>query len=87
MIGMAAKDLQYMLVRWIGEETLSVLPSCKSRGGDIPIVGLTGDFRWSGRYYEGEILALSGRLSSYIYSYVASYYRAIASINMLDLYS
>ena len=57
---MAAKNLQFMLVRWLEEETLSVLLSCKTRRGDIPVVGLTGDFKWSGRFYEGEILAISG---------------------------
>ena len=55
---MAARKL--MLVRWMGEETLSIIPSCKTRDGDKPTVGLSGDFKWCGRYYEGEILALSG---------------------------
>lgn len=50
-----------MLVRWIGEETLSVIPASKTRDGDTP-VGLTGNFKWTSKYYEGQILALSGEL-------------------------
>lgn len=50
----------YLLVRWIEEENLSILPCTASRSADKHYVGALDDFKWSGHYYEGEILKISG---------------------------
>ena len=63
---MAAKyEAKYMLIRWIGEENLSVVVAAKDKVGDPPFVGKIGDFKWAGKFYEGEVLALSGMAELY----------------------
>ena len=59
---MMAVKKTLMLIRWIGEESLSIIPATENRSGDAPVVGRNGDFKWGGKYYEGEILALSREL-------------------------
>ena len=59
---------KYTLVRWLGEETLSVMPanSVRSTHSSNVYPGGIADFKWGGgggggKYFEGEILALSGK--------------------------
>ena len=60
---MAAEyEAKYMMIRWIGEENLSVVVVAI---GDPPFVGKIGDFKWAGKFYEGEVLALSDMAELY----------------------
>ena len=52
----------YLLIRWIAEENLSILPCTAARSKDKLYVGAVDDFKWSGHYYNGEILKISGQL-------------------------
>lgn len=56
----AAKKL--CLVRWVEEETLSVCSSSGIREGQTAYVGAFAEFKWGGKYYEGEVLEMSGKL-------------------------
>ena len=67
---MSGKKLSLMLLRWIGEESLSILKAAKNRSGEEPKVGRTGEYKYDGKFFEGEILALSGKYAR-IYSYYA----------------
>ena len=71
-----AANKTFMLVRWIGEESLSVIPATENRNGDTPIVGRCGEFKWGGKFYEGEILALSGKLHQHQISFNYVYMRS-----------
>lgn len=51
---------KYILVRWIDEENLSVLPVSAIHPGQTVSHGAFGEFKWGGKYYEGEILGVSG---------------------------
>jgi len=50
------------LVRWVEDETLSVLPTSAIQVGQTAYVGAFGDFKWGGKFYEGEVLQMSGEL-------------------------
>ena len=60
-VKMAAKPKKFILVRWLEEETLSVLTSTSVRQGQKSYVGALGDFKWGGKFFEGEVLSLSGK--------------------------
>ena len=49
----------FVLVIWIEEENLSVLPESASRTGKREYLGAIGEFKWCGNYYEGETLGIS----------------------------
>ena len=51
---------KYVLVMWVGEETLSVMPSATIRSDHKLFVGTCAEFKWRGKYYEAEVLELSG---------------------------
>ena len=44
---------KFVLVRWIEEETLSVLAASAIRHGKNVYVGVFGEFKWAGKFYEG----------------------------------
>jgi len=50
----------YLLMRWVEDESLSIISSTAARSADKLYVGATGDFKWSGRFYNGEVLGISG---------------------------
>ena len=52
--------MAFILVRWLEEENLSVLQATAPRPGDKVYVGAFGEYKWGGKYYEGEILGVSG---------------------------
>jgi len=58
---MSGKKLSLMLLCWIGEESSSILKAAKNCGGEEPTVGRTGEHKYDGKFFEGEILALSGK--------------------------
>ena len=51
---------KYALVRWVGEETLSVVLLTTARKTEKVYSGSFTEFKWGGKYYEGEVLKLSG---------------------------
>ena len=52
---------KYALVRWVGEETLSVvLSSTTARKSEKVYSGSFTEFKWGGKQYEAEVLKLSG---------------------------
>ena len=42
------------------DEMLSVCSSSAIREGQTAYVGVFGDFKWAGKFYEGEVLQMSG---------------------------
>lgn len=50
-----------LLLRWVGEESVSIEPSSSAKPGVKLQVGVLGEFKWnrSRHYYYGEILAIS----------------------------
>jgi len=48
-----------MLVCWLEEETLNVVPSSNIAEGQTATVGSFCDVKWGSKYYEGEILSIS----------------------------
>ncbi len=53
-------DKKFALVRWVEEETLSVMSATSLRAGQKMYTGAFADFKWAGKYFEGEVLAVSG---------------------------
>ena len=62
---LSKKEKKYLLVRWIADETLSVLADSASRPGQKLYVGAEGSFKWAGKYYKGEVLGISGDYTSF----------------------
>lgn len=54
---------KFVLIRWMEEETLSVLATKSVRQGQQVYAGAFGEFKWGGKFYEGEVLSLSGKLN------------------------
>lgn len=52
---------KFCLLRWLAEEQVSVVPSSSIRPGQKCYVGAIGEFKWQGKFYEGEVLKLSGQ--------------------------
>lgn len=52
---------KFALVRWLEEETLSVLLATSVKSEQKVYAGAYADFKWGGKYYEGEVLAVSGK--------------------------
>ena len=52
----------FVLLRWIGEESMSVRPQSTIKKGHKVFLGAFTYFKWGGKYYEAEVLALSGNL-------------------------
>lgn len=48
---------KFALVRWVGEETLSIMSATSLRAGQKMYPGAFADL---GKYFEGEVLAVSG---------------------------
>lgn len=57
---MSKKKPLAALVRWLGEETLSVVPTTTVREADQIYIGSFVTVKWGGKYYESEILSISG---------------------------
>lgn len=51
---------KFALARWVEEESLSAVPTNSVRPGQEVYPGGFGDFKWKTKYYEAEVLALSG---------------------------
>ena len=51
---------KFLLVRWVEDESTSVLPGSSARPGQEVYAGAFGEFKWAGKYYDGEVLSTSG---------------------------
>lgn len=68
---------KFILVRWLEEESLSVIPASTARQGQKVYVGVFGDFKWAGKFYEGEVLSLSGK-----FIFIASYTNKLSNFKL-----
>lgn len=59
---------QFVLVRWVGEETVSVIKGNSVRSGEDVYVGAFTNFKWAGKFYEAEVLKISGTPAYTMYS-------------------
>jgi len=55
------KPSKFCLVRWVDEETVSVLPVRAAKEGQKVFQGSYTDFKWLGHPYEAEVLKISGK--------------------------
>ena len=60
---MAKKRTEFALVRWVDEESVGVMPTSAVRSGQKVYVGSFADMKYNGKYYEVEILKISGKSS------------------------
>ncbi len=56
------KPRKFCLVRWLDDETVSVLPVQAAKEGQKVFQGSYADFKWLGKQlYEAEVLKISGK--------------------------
>lgn len=55
-------DGKFCLLLWLEGEQVGVVPSSSIRPGQNCYVGAIGEFKWQTKYYEGEILKVSGNV-------------------------
>ena len=66
--------LKFFLVRWLEDESVTVLPIGTLKAGvEAAFVGNVTDIKFGKKYYEGEILRISGRKTD-IYPYISYNY-------------
>ena len=54
---------EHLLLRWLDDEKISVEPISAAKSGEKVYAGVFGDFKWAGKYYEAEVLKISGEYS------------------------
>ena len=52
--------ISFILVCRVKDETLSVLPATAIRPGEKVYIGAFSSFKWAGKFYDGEVLGVSG---------------------------
>ena len=55
-----SKTNSFVLLRWLLDEKISIEPISSARKGTNVYTGVFGDFKWAGKYYEAEVLKMSG---------------------------
>jgi len=50
----------FILVRWVEDETLSMLPATAICPGKKVYIGAFSSSKWSGKFYSGEVLGVCG---------------------------
>jgi len=50
----------FLLLRWLIDEKVSIEPFSSSKKGTKVYTGVFGEFKWSGKFYEAEVLKISG---------------------------
>jgi len=55
-----AKTQRFCLVRWLEDESVSVVPATSADGKQKLSVGEMRSFKWIGKLYDAEVLRLSG---------------------------
>ena len=58
--GKGPSEKKFCLVRWLEEETVSVLPIKSAKDGQKVYQGAYANFKWLGKFYEAEVLKVSG---------------------------
>ena len=53
--------LKFCLLRWIEDETVSVVRADTVKKGMEVYVGAFAEFKWLGKFYEAEVLKISGK--------------------------
>ena len=66
----AAAEKKFCLLRWLEEETVSVLPIKSAKDGQKVYQGAYADFKWLGKCYEAEVLKISGNALRRCVSYL-----------------
>ena len=56
----ARSKSSFMLVRWLEDERVGVMPVSAAKPGLKPYVGAFVNVKWMRGYYEAEILCISG---------------------------
>lgn len=56
-----ASKTSFCLLRWIEDETVSVLPVTAAKSGQKVYPGIYGEFKWLRQLYEAEVLKVSGK--------------------------
>ena len=51
-----------MLVRWLTDESIGVVPTSSIQKGEIPNVGNVARVKWGSKFYEAEVLQVSSKL-------------------------
>lgn len=51
------------LLRWVGEETVSVVREDSAKCGVEIYVGALAQFKWLGKFYEAEVLKISSKFN------------------------
>lgn len=57
------KALKFCLLRWLDGEEVGVVPSTSIRPGQECYCGAVGEFKWQSKYYEAEVLKVSGKIA------------------------
>lgn len=55
-----APKRSFCLIRWIEDESVFAIPTTSIKPGRTAYTGALGEFKWLGKYYEGEVLGISG---------------------------
>ena len=58
---MPPKPKYFLLVRWTSDESVGVVPLSAVRPGQKSFVGAIVDMKYQSKYYEAEILKISGK--------------------------
>lgn len=51
---------RFCLLRWLDGEEVGVMPCSSIRSGQKCYSGAVGEFKWQSRFYEAEVLKISG---------------------------
>lgn len=57
----ATEKKKFCLLRWIEDETVSVLPATSAKAGQSVYPGVYAEFKWLKNTYEAEVLRISGK--------------------------
>ena len=59
--GKKGAEKKFCLLRWIEDETVSVLPTTAAKTGQNLYPGVYAEFKWLRTVYEAEVLRISGK--------------------------
>ena len=51
---------KFCIVQWLEDDTVSVIPVTSAENEDKVYVGAIERFNWYGKFYDGEVLSVSG---------------------------
>lgn len=59
--GKKGAEKKFCLLRWLEDETVSVLPTTAAKAGQNLYSGVYAEFKWLRTVYEAEVLRISGK--------------------------